>query len=210
MNTIASRAALRSEPINSSLEQLADGLASNHLITDALDAEQGKDVPALLEIPTSADTEKIHLHNGSYVQLAIHLLATCAEDLVLTEKILSNPHVSTRKRNSAQRLQDATIKWLRKEPPQEEIQRPLLTFNDCVMLLEDELRLQSLNLVDVPEIVNRSDELAEWIIGDPHEAKRLLNGYLKIFGWDPENFDSENEDEESDTGYTQTAARPRC
>lgn len=193
-------------PIGFQMQQLSVDFSNCNLVTDAIEAESFKDAPALFETPVEDDqtdelAEPIEFDNGSYVQLAISLLLTCAEDLVKVDKVIENPASKERDIRRALNLKKETISWLRNELPDAPF-----TFHDCVSLLEDELRLQSLDQIELPAIVERSDELASWIINDSQHAKHILGRYLTIFSRNEEEYWA---DDDNDVGKENASIRDR-
>jgi hypothetical protein len=196
------------ESIGTQMRQLAFDFSSCDLITDAIEAESVGAVPHLLEIPVELEQNEdgdldLSLDNGSYVQLALNLLLTCAEDLVAVEKTLAQPNLHTRTRNNALRLKEVTTRWLR-----EDLAETPFSFYDCTTLLETELRYQSMNQIELPAIAERSTEIADWILSDPHGAKDVLSHYLTIFSRNDESY--LDLDEELDDEGGQERHRPRA
>lgn len=196
-----------SQHIGLQMQQMAFDFESCNLITDAIAAESVSDIPQLLEIPVEPETNadgltSLELDNGSYVQLAINLLLTCAEDLVSVDKVLNDPAAHTRSINNAKLFKEATTRWLRDDLPNSPF-----PFSGCVALLEDELRYQSMGQIALPAITERSSELADWILSDPHQAKDVLGRYLTIFSRNDEDYLDLDDDFDEEGGPARE--RPR-
>jgi len=110
-------------------------------------------------IDISDQNQPWHGHDG-YVRMVIGMLLTCSEDLAQTKN---------------EKLRENARAWLLEEVPSP------LTFQICVRLLEEELKIQSNGQVDIPAIEDNRRQLACWIIDDPVGAKRLLNDYHSFF-----------------------------
>ena len=141
--------------------------------------------------PSEDSADPFTLHQGRYLELALALLDTCAADLMQVKKVLENPASTPLKQRRAKELQMKTVLWLR-----EEIDDCSVTFQDCALLLEQELRLQSLDEIELPEIYKNRDKLADWIIGNPDEAHRYLKFYMGIFA--PDSVDLNDYDEDTE------------
>jgi len=210
-----SRHAPAHEAIGTQIMQLALDFEASPSIMDVRNAESPMDAPALLEMqipnvpPVEADAARVTeespgfvIGNGAYIDLAIELMLTCAEDLVMVQKVLSRgDDLPTRTRNRANKIKDDTIAWLRNTPPDDE-HYFRFSFHDCAEMLEEELKLQSLGQVAIPRIADRADELAQWIINDPEAAKHYLSRYKRIFGQDDGHIMTDDDELNDDTSHT--------
>lgn len=182
--------------IGQEMTQLILNFEASPSILDMQMTEAHTDAPALYEVPH----EEIHgveenntgvdytIVNSAYIDLAIDLLLTCAEDLVQAQRVLDADPTTVRRR-ARQRAEETilhTKAWLLNDWTGlfDKEGRPCgfqFTFHDCAELLEEELSLQSLGQIAIPRIADRADEMAAWIIDDPEQAKYVFSNYKKLF-----------------------------
>lgn len=130
--------------------------------------------------------------SDAYINFAIAVLKVSADDLVQAKRLMDKHPVGSIGHEVGQALEryvhmwfedswdDA---WLKKWVDYEATDEPVrsLRFIECVELLEQEIRRQSLGVIDIPEMTKRADELAHWIKDNPYFASRLLNNYESLF-----------------------------
>jgi len=161
------------------LKQVQLDLFDSPALCAAIAAQQDQAHPDFMQTeaipvdPTVALRDEAPNH-ASYLKFALCLLATCCDDLIAAQKIRANPESRPRALAEAEFLHDGAVAWLRGYPTR-------ITFEVCARLLEQELRLQSLDQIEIPNIEARRAELAEFIIADPVQAADLLKHYATLF-----------------------------
>ena len=119
---------------------------------------------------------------GSYIDFALALIATAAEDIAYAQKEFAKhqveQHLNPERQGKIQFMLDSATGWL------EGFEECIFSFRECTWLLVDELRLQSLGNVSIPEIDEQPDLFADWIMAHPEKAAHVLMHYRQIFASD--------------------------
>lgn len=151
--------------------------------------EQGKDKP--IESISEFD-------DGLYFSFALAMLETAAQDIEKSkEDIEAYKHEpnSPKYRNAVKTL-EVTEYWLNGgDAP--------FSLEDCAVLLEQELRLQSLDQVNLPDVTARFKELGQWVLNDPHRARKTIRSYHSLFSqsddsnpyWEISQWDESEDDD---------------
>ena len=130
---------------------------------------------------------RLDLDDTAYIKLPLDLLQTCAYDLVLAERILSNPSSSAKAVSRAEQLSRDTLAWLDGAPAP-------FTFQSCIQLLEEELFRSSNGHIQLQSLTPHIKAIANWIKNDPQVASEILEGYESRFRDRPEHYEQTVQD----------------
>lgn len=161
------------------MKQLALDFNSAPTLMELVDAKSAQSEPRLFDAPDLSEAVRDprvgdDFDDAMYIEFALSLLQTCAEDLIKTAKTISVSEPWSEEYKEATELRGATLYWLSgAEAP--------FSLEDCALLLEEEVRNQAMGQIYVPSVCQRRDELAQWIIEDPVSAKKMLSAYKSIF-----------------------------
>lgn len=138
-------------------------------LTQAHFADEGKDAP----IESMAEFD-----DGLYFAFALAMLETAAHDIEKSQKDMERykDDPDSPQYQAAKDTFETTHYWLDGgDSP--------FSLEDCAVLLEQELRLQSLDQVRVPNVTERYEELGQWIKNDPNSAKQMIRSYHSLFSY---------------------------
>lgn len=107
------------------------------------------------------------LNSNGYILLALQAICIAAKDILDGQKENAKPKHIFLMRNA--------LEWLNGDEPM------VLPFADCVKLLDYEIRFQSMNTIEMPDIANNPQILSNWIKKDPAEAVHYLRNYQNLF-----------------------------
>lgn len=135
----------------------------------------------LIGTPIDISLEKadaLFINSAGYILLAINTIYITARDIRDGSKQDPSP--------KERAYYVCAMEWINGES-----ESPF-PFEDCVKIIDYELRLQSLESTTLPDIANNPQVLRNWIVNRPDEAVHYLKNYKGLFNSDRASFAQEH------------------